>query len=138
MSDNIYYPFGYGLSYGKVDYTNLRVATDKKNRATIQVTLVNHSSWSITETPQVYVSAPGAGISAPIQQLVGFQRIALSPGESKEVQFDIPIEHLMTVQEDGISKLIRGEYVFTVSSAAPSMRNKDLGISTLNLHTLIK
>lgn len=138
MSDNIYYPFGYGLSYGKVDYANLRVTTDKKNGATIQVTLVNHSSWSITETPQVYVSAPGAGISAPIQQLVDFQRIALSPGESKEVQFDIPIEQLMTVQEDGISKLIHGEYVFTVSSAAPSMRNKDLGISTLNLHTLIK
>ena len=138
MTDNIYYPFGYGLSYGKVDYANLRVAFDKKKGATVNVTLANHSSWEITETPQVYLSAPGAGVSAPIQQLVGFQRVALAPGESREVQFDIPLELLKTVQEDGSSKLLRGEYVFTVSSAAPSSRNEALGVSALRGQARIK
>ncbi|MBQ6062696.1 MAG: glycoside hydrolase family 3 C-terminal domain-containing protein [Prevotella sp.] len=138
MSDNVFYPFGYGLSYGKVDYANLRVTADKKKGATVQVTLANHSSWPITETPQVYVSAPNAGFTAPIQQLAAFQRVALMPGESKEVQFDVPIGRLMTVQEDGSSKLTRGEYLFTVSNAAPSARNKDLDVSALSLQVHIK
>lgn len=138
MSDNVFYPFGYGLSYGKVDYANLRVTADKKKGATVQVTLANHSSWPITETPQVYVSAPNAGFTAPIQQLAAFQRVALMPGESKEVQFDVPIGRLMTVQEDGSSKLTRGEYLFTVSNAAPSARNKDLDVSALSLQIHIK
>ncbi len=138
MTDNIFYPFGYGLSYGKVDYSNLRVTTNKKTGATVCVTLTNHSSWNITETPQVYVSAPGAGVSAPIQQLVNFKRIYLAPGESEEVQFDVPIEQLMTIQEDGSAKLVRGEYVFTVANAAPSIRNEALGVCALSVKERVK
>ena len=138
MTDNVFYPFGYGLSYGKVDYSNIKVVTNKKTGATVTATLTNNTSWTIMETPQVYVSAPGAGISAPIQQLIDFQRIALTPGESKEVRFDIPIEQLYTVQEDGSSKLVRGEYTFTVASAAPSKRNEALGVNVLTANAKIK
>lgn len=131
MTDNIFYPFGYGLSYGKVEYGNMKVEANKKMGATINVTLTNSSAYTVTETPQVYVSAPGAGVSAPIQQLVGFKHVTLKPGESKEVMFDIPVEMLKTVQEDGSSKLIRGEYTFAVASAAPSNRDNALGVKVL-------
>ena len=138
MSDNIFYPFGFGLNYGKVEYGDLKVIANKKTGATVSVTLTNNSSWSVTEIPQVYVSAPGAGVSAPLQQLAGFQRVTVEPGKSVEVRFDVPVERLMTVQEDGSSKLVRGEYVFTVANAAPSMRNEELGVSVLNAKVKMK
>ena len=138
MTDNIFYPFGFGLNYGKVEYGDMKVIANKKTGATVSVTLTNNSSWSVTEIPQVYVSAPGAGVSAPLQQLASFLRVTVEPGKSVEVRFDVPVERLMTVQEDGISKLVRGEYVFTVANAAPSMRNEELGVSVLSAKVKMK
>jgi beta-glucosidase len=62
--------------------------------------------------------------------LAAFKRVSLAAGASADVSFDIPLEQLMTVQEDGSSKLLRGDYTFTVSSAAPSPRDKALGVSS--------
>ena len=132
MSDNIYFPFGFGLSYGHVSYSNLDVKADKKRGITVTLTLTNNSNCDVTETPQVYVSAPGAGVSAPIQQLVDFKRKAVAQGAATEVTFDIPIERLTTVQNDGSRKLLKGEYTVTVASAAPSTRSAALGIQTVS------
>ena len=127
MTDNIFYPFGYGLTYGRVEYRDARVVVQDQ-KAMVSVTLSNPSEWPVTEVAQVYVSAPGAGVSAPLQQLGAFQRVALSPGESREVTFQIAPEQLMTVGEDGESRLVKGEYTFTVAGAAPSARTRQLGV----------
>jgi len=50
-------------------------------------------------------------------------------GESRELTFQIPVERLMTVGDDGQSRLIRGEYTITVGGAAPSARTHQLGVS---------
>lgn len=130
MTDNIFYPFGYGLSYGHVDYSGLRVNADKKGM-TVNVTLTNPSDRDIVETPQLYLSAPGAGATAPLQQLVAFQRVTLRAGESKEVTFSVLPERMQTVQADGSSRLLRGEYIVTVAAAAPSQRTSELGVPCL-------
>lgn len=130
MTDNIFYPFGYGLSYGHVDYSGLRVNADKKGM-TVNVTLTNPSDRDIVETPQLYLSAPGAGTTAPLQQLVAFQRVTLRAGESKEVTFCVLPERMQTVQADGSSRLLRGEYTVTVAAAAPSQRTSELGVPCL-------
>ena len=130
MSDNIYFPFGYGLSYGRADYSNLQVKADSKH-ALVTVKLSNPSTWDIAETVQVYVSAPGAGTTAPFQQLAVFKRVQLTAGASTEVLLEVPVDRMMTVQEDGSRKLLKGEYTITVSSAAPSSRNAELGVSAL-------
>jgi beta-glucosidase len=132
MASNIYFPFGYGLSYGHVNYSELDVKADKKRGLTVTLTLTNDGNCEVTETPQVYVSVPGAGISAPIQQLVDFKRITLGTGATTELTFDIPIDRLTTVQEDGNRKLLKGEYTITVASAAPSPRTAALGIQTVS------
>jgi len=130
MSDNIYFPFGYGLSYGRADYSNLQVKADSKH-ALVTIKLSNPSTWDIAETVQVYVSAPGAGTTAPFQQLAAFKRVQLTAGASTEVLLEVPVDRMMTVQEDGSRKLLKGEYTITVSSAAPSSRNAELGVSAL-------
>ena len=128
MADNIYYPFGYGLSYSHVDYKDVTVRADKKKGATVTVTLSNNSDRAVTETPQVYVKAPSA--DAPLQQLAAFRRVNLAPHGTEQVTFELPIERMMTVQADGSSKLLKGEYTITVSAAAPSTRSEELGVSS--------
>jgi len=133
MSDNIYFPFGFGLSYGHVDYSNLQITkADRKEGVTLTLTLTNRGNRTIDETPQVYVTAPGAGTTAPLQQLAAFQRVSVAPGASAEVQFSIPADRLTTVQEDGSRKLLKGGYTVTVSSAAPSSRSAALGVSAVS------
>ena len=131
MSDNIFYPFGYGLNYGRVEYGDLKLTANKKKGVTATITLTNPSQWDVTETVQLYVSTPGAGVSAPLQQLAAFRRVEVRAGSSMEVTFDIAPEQMMTVGEDGSSRLTRGEYTFTAASAAPSSRNAALGIQTV-------
>lgn len=132
MTDNIYFPFGYGLSYGHVDYADMQVKADRKAGVTLSLTLTNNSDHAVSETPQVYISAPGAGTTAPLQQLVAFSRVTMEPGQTLSTRFDIPAERLMTVQEDGSRKLLKGEYTVTVASAAPSSRSQALGVQALS------
>ena len=57
----------------------------------------------------------------------------LAANTSQEVSFEIAPERLMTVGEDGSSRLIRGEYTFTVTGAAPCQRSRELGVSALSV-----
>ena len=132
MRDNIFYPFGFGLCYGDVAYSNLRVSTGSTVTVTATVTVQNTGSRAITDTPQLYISAPGAGTSAPLQQLIDFRRVTLQPGESKEMTFTVPLDRLMTVQDDGSSQLVKGHYTLRVASAAPSPRSRELGVKEVN------
>jgi beta-glucosidase len=133
MTGNIFYPFGYGLSYGRVTYGNISVKADRKRNA-VRATLAlsNDSDWEIDELVQCYATTPEAGFAAPLQQLVAFQRVNMKPHSTKEVRFDIPAERLMTVGEDGKSRLVKGQYVVTASSAALSHRTAALGIQQVS------
>ena len=75
------YPFGYGLSYTTFAYSNASV-----NSTQASCTVTNTGSRKGAEVVQVYVSFPGSSVShRPTRKLVGFDRIELEPGESKEV-----------------------------------------------------
>ncbi|MBP5367151.1 MAG: glycoside hydrolase family 3 C-terminal domain-containing protein [Bacteroidales bacterium] len=128
MSDNIFYPFGYGLSYGKISYSEPSAVKNKDNSTTVKVKVSNSSNVTTVETVQVYVSAPGAGQTAPIQQLAAFKRVEVKPNSSVDVSFTIPVERLKTVEEDGSLKLRKGTYKFTIGGAAPSNRTTQLGV----------
>ncbi|MBO4772580.1 MAG: glycoside hydrolase family 3 C-terminal domain-containing protein [Bacteroidales bacterium] len=136
MTDNIFYPFGYGLSYSKVDYSNLSAVWNKDKTLSVKVSVSNTSNIKTTETVQVYISAPGAGENAPLQQLAAFRRVEILPGQTTEASFEIPADRLMTVEEDGTSKLRSGNYTITAAGAAPSSRTQELGVGSVS--TVIK
>ena len=131
MTDNILYPFGYGLSYGKVAYGNATVTKlpTKHSPMTVSVDLSNDGNMPIDEVVQVYLSTPSAGVTSPIESLVAFKRVKIAPHATVATDFEIPIERLETVQEDGTSKLLKGEYRVMISGAAPCNRSEELGVS---------
>ncbi|MGI6230300.1 MAG: glycoside hydrolase family 3 C-terminal domain-containing protein [Tractidigestivibacter sp.] len=74
------YPFGYGLSYTTFEYANPRA-----NEEGVSFTLTNTGEVTGTEVCQLYVALPNHKVFRPAQELKGFARVELQPGESREV-----------------------------------------------------
>jgi beta-glucosidase len=77
------YPFGYGLSYSKFQYSGLRSSRTTGNETEIQARVRNVSKRDGDEVAQFYVGGKNAGNP----ELRGFQRIHLKAGESKLLRF---------------------------------------------------
>lgn len=129
MTDNILFPFGYGLSYGKVIYGDAEARVNEDRTVTVSVDLKNPSEFDIDETVQFYHASPEAGNGTPRSELVAFSRERIAAGQSRRVSVQIPLEHFETVLEDGSRTLLKGVHTLHVSSAAPTYRNAALEVS---------
>ena len=88
----VLFPFGYGLSYTTFEYSNLKLSADKiKDTETLTVTLTvkNTGSRAGKTVVQLYVGDRESTPIRPVRELKGFAKIALVPGESKEVSFTL-------------------------------------------------
>lgn len=79
------FPFGYGLSYTSFAYSNLQAASNS-----VTLTVTNTGKRAGAEIVQLYVAKPGAEVFRPAQELKGFAKVQLQPGESKTVT--IPLD----------------------------------------------
>jgi len=83
------YPFGYGLSYTSFRYANLRTdkpALARNGVAIVSVDVTNSGKMAGDAVPQLYVRHLGSKVERPMQQLAGFQRVHLAPGQSRTVK----------------------------------------------------
>ena len=86
------YPFGYGLSYTKFTISNLHVNRDAvKLGETVEVTVdaKNSGKRSGAEVVQLYIHQKSGGASRPVRELKGFEKVALAPGETKTLRFQL-------------------------------------------------
>ena len=86
------YPFGFGLSYTTFSLRDLRLSSDKLNDAdTLRVTcqVTNTGSCAGSEVVQLYVAKKSSVIIRAEQELKGFAKVYLAPGECREVQFNL-------------------------------------------------
>jgi beta-glucosidase len=91
------YPFGYGLSYTKFNYSDVTVSNaNPKGNQTVQasVTITNSGNYDGAEVVQLYIRDWVGTITRPVKELKGFQKVMLKKGESKKVTFDITPEQL--------------------------------------------
>jgi beta-glucosidase len=82
------YAFGYGLSYTKFAYSNLRVSSGhlaKDGSVTVSVDVKNAGARDGDEVVQMYVAHVGSAVARPQQELKGFRRVMLRAGETKTV-----------------------------------------------------
>jgi beta-glucosidase len=91
------YPFGYGLSYTTFAYANLRLSTgtlDADQVLTVSVDVTNTGQRSGDEVVQMYVKHLTSAVDRPLQELKGFRRISLEPGETKTVVLSLATSDL--------------------------------------------
>ena len=91
------FPFGYGLSYTTFQYGPLTLSSDAMTASgtiNASVTVTNTGSVEGAEVVQLYIRDMVGSIARPVQELKGFERINLKPGESRNVTFAINAELL--------------------------------------------
>jgi beta-glucosidase len=91
------YPFGYGLSYTKFEYSNLRLsapALQPQGKLTVSADIENRGSREADEVAQLYIHQRAASVSRPVRELKGFRRVHLKPGKKATVEFPLTPDDL--------------------------------------------
>ncbi len=128
MPSSPLYPFGYGLSYTQFQYSNLVVDSPQiraGGNARVHVDVKNTGSRPGVDTVQLYLHERYAPVSTAIEQLHGFQRVALDAGESETVSFTLTPEDLMLLDLNMHWTVVPGTFDIMVgsSSANIALRN---------------
>ena len=91
------FPFGFGLSYTKFNYSNLRINSGKislSDSLVVEVEVKNHGNRTGDEVVQLYIHDLVASVTRPVKELKGFRRITLAPNEKRKVKFVLHPEQL--------------------------------------------
>jgi len=81
------YPFGYGLSYSKFEYSNLRIDDSNAQKIKVSVTIKNTSNIDGDEIAQLYIHQKFASVVRPVKELKGFNKVFIKAGETKQIDF---------------------------------------------------
>lgn len=106
------YPFGFGLSYSKINYSDPTVS-DKTlhggSKIQVSAQITNTGTVETNETVQLYIRDVVGTISRPMKELKGFEKITLKPGESKSVSFTI---------DESLLKFYNSQHIYTTEPGA--------------------
>jgi len=114
----VLFPFGHGLSYTAYRYDGLKVSPGAKS---VTFTLANTGKRDGVEVAQVYATLPEAAQEPP-KRLVGWARVNLKAGETREVKVEIDPQYLTIFDEESNSwKQVPGQYTFAVGGSSKEL-----------------
>jgi len=123
------FPFGYGLSYTTFKYANLKLLPGDQSKGiwmTAQFDVTNTGTREGAEVTQVYVHQNQPALPRPNQELKGFLKLSLQPGETQTVT--IPLGHRAFAYYDPDKKgwlAEAGDYKINVGSSSRDIRLTD-------------
>ena len=97
LSSTPLFPFGFGLSYTEFEYSNLRVSSsrvDSRGAVEISCDVANVGKVTGDEVVQLYLHDREATVTRPVQELAGFSRLSLKPGDICTVTFTVKMSQL--------------------------------------------
>ena len=105
--------FGYGLSYTTFELSDIKIEnTAVRAEDTIRVSIVVTNTGEVdgTEVVQLYTGRKTASVTQPMKELKGFQRVTLKAGESRRVEFELPVGRLAFHNRDMVLAVEEGKY----------------------------
>ncbi|MEU5767857.1 glycoside hydrolase family 3 C-terminal domain-containing protein [Streptomyces asoensis] len=84
------FPFGHGLSYASFSYADLAVRTGDGG-VRVSCTVTNTGDMTADEVVQLYTRAVDPSVIRPRRELLDHRRVALAPGASAALSFDVPL-----------------------------------------------
>ncbi len=115
------YPFGYGLSYSKFAYSNLKLSETTLaagSTLTVDAEVRNTGTRDGDEVAELYLNFPKLA-GAPIRALRGFTRVHVPAGQTAHLQFILSPRDLSMVNESGDRLVAPGNYQISVGGGQP-------------------
>jgi len=115
------YPFGHGLTYTQFTYSDLVLDADQlAPDATLEISfrVKNTGARAAVAVPQLYIQGYHKSVLRPLKELKAFTRVELAPGESRHVEFSLPLELLAFHGADLQLKVESGPYELMVGSSS--------------------
>lgn len=117
------YPFGFGLSYSRFDYANLRAESRTDHSLSVVVDVTNTSGRDGDEVVQLYAVPPAASHPREHRALCGFSRVHLKPGETRTVNLVVPQSALRRWSDRDRDYIIPpGEWTISAGASSADMR----------------
>jgi len=117
---NPQWPFGYGLSYSSVEYSDMKVSPERL----VTFKVKNTGKIATEEVVILYLSDLIATVTPSVKRVADFKRIPLNPGEEKEVSFQLTKEQLSFCMPDGTWVVEPGEFVVSAGSVSAKFEIK--------------
>ncbi len=134
MENEALYPFGYGLSYTKFEYSNIKVTKQVKAGESVicSAAVKNIGNIAVQETVQLYLNDVEASVDVPKWQLAGIRKLFLEPGCEKDVSFRLTPRQMALIDNDGKAILEPGVFEVYIGGSQPDARSLKLtGTSVL-------
>ena len=119
------YPFGYGLSYTTFEYSDLEITPKvitPNEKATVRLKVTNTGKRAGDEVVQLYIRDVLSSVTTYEKNLVGFERVHLQPGETKEVAFTIDRKHLELLDAHMKWVVEPGDFVLMAGASSEDIR----------------
>jgi beta-glucosidase len=90
ITNTAFYPFGHGLTYGKIEYSDFALSAPglgMNGEIAVSARITNRGSRDAEEVVQLYTHDRVASITRPVRELKAFRKIKLAPGQSEVVRF---------------------------------------------------
>jgi beta-glucosidase len=115
------FPFGHGLSYTTFAYRDFRVPATARAGDTVWVSVEvqNTGNRAGDEVVQLYVTDVESSVPVPVRTLVGFQRLALAPGERRTARFGVAPRGLSVITDAGARVIEPGRFQLSVGGKQP-------------------
>ena len=117
------FPFGHGLTYGDVGYSDIDVGGGTlawDGSLTLRATVTNRGVRACEEVVQLYVRDVAASVTRPVRQLRGFEKVRLAPGERRVVSFTLRRGDLQFVGVDNRPVVEPGAFRVWIAPSAES------------------
>lgn len=125
------FPFGFGLSYTNFEYSDLSIDKNemgKDESAIVKVKVTNTGECDGKEVVQMYIRDNLSSVSRPILELKGFEKISLSKGESKTVEFMVTPETLRFFDRNMQEVVEPGKFTIYVGKSSVDLQSLELNI----------
>jgi beta-glucosidase len=120
------FPFGYGLSYTTYSYSDISLSKTQltgNEKLIASVTLTNTGKYEGEEVVQLYIQDPVATISRPEKELKNFKKVLLTPGEKKEVSFEVTKNDLMFYNSDLKYDWEPGDFIIFIGTNSRNVKS---------------
>jgi beta-glucosidase len=117
------YPFGHGLTYGKIEYSGFAQSSPglpMNGAIELSARVTNRGTRAAEEVVQLYVHDRTASLTRPVRELKAFRKVALAPGQSQVVRFTLRAADLAFYGPNGKLRVEPGTFGVWIAPSAES------------------